>query len=79
MDGSVLIGIKNVQRLSPSLFLVVGNFAQVENCLLCHAAIGDTSVLHDSVVAMQLAALFSFVASEKHNVIVSDGHLASIP
>ena len=79
MDRFVLIGIKDFQCSSPSLFLATGNLAKIENRLLRHAAVGDASVLNDTVVAMQCTALFPFVTPEKHSVIVSDGLLASIP
>jgi len=79
MDRFVLIGIKDFQCSSPSLFLATGNLTKIENRLLCHATVGDAFVLNDAVVAMQFTVLFPFVASEKHSVIVSDGHITSTP
>jgi hypothetical protein len=63
---SLLLFIKDVQRLQPRRLLAIVDLSQVQHRTLGHLACGQSTILHHAVVPMFLAVLLSIRVTQKH-------------
>jgi len=79
LNRAILVNVKRLQILTPGLLLIVCDLTQIQYRLLHYTAVCDPAVFDDTVISMNLTILFSLVASEKHDTIISDKNIQSTP